>query len=98
MYKASFSNLDDEDGIGGFHVEYSNGSRTDDCPDGIVTRIIWACDSAAKWDDQDQTQHTHVAYDPSNEPCDVRFAFAVLLVHVIAKYSSDCMQIYPRRI
>lgn len=76
----------DEDGIGGFHVEYSNGSRTDDCPDGIVTRIIWACDSAAKWDDQDQTQHTHVAYDPSNEPCDYVISF---------QYAGACIPVPP---
>ena len=70
------SNPDDEDGIGGFHVSFRNGSRTDDCPDGIETRIIWSCDETAIWDHEDQTQQIHVAYDSANDPCEVSNPFA----------------------
>ena len=65
---------DDDENNPGFHVQWDNGSFTQDCMTGLTTEIIFLCketSEAKDWTAQNQTANlAHASYD---NPCGVSY-------------------------
>ena len=63
-----------EEGVGGFTVEYTNGSSSPACPNGSRTVFKFNCNSTAVWKNQDVSQYTRILNIPSRGVCEVSCA------------------------
>jgi hypothetical protein len=76
-YTRFYENVDID--LVGFHVIYTGGSNPEepDCPNGMQTRVVFVCDKAAKWVNEDITYYIEV----EKETC---------FFNIIAKYDGAC--------
>ena len=61
---------DDETGEnGGFYMTVENGSKPENCKNGLKTQVTLTCDEDKAWTNQDISDYVRVAYHHENEPC-----------------------------